>query len=242
MSAVTTIAKVAVLRAIRRSSTWTWSALAFAPAALGALLGSQGHGALSVAGPLLFALVGPMLVVSAVAGPLGESFEQRTIGYYFMRPVSRPAVILGEFVGFALVAAGVMAAGGAMLAVANAITSGGGDLASLATIPLGAALEAVVLVSLSVGVATLAPKHPVSATLGSLVVVELLGWLWGPLQSISVVRSAAALARVPSDLWTQCLTGTAPTMPSSVASAVLAVVAVLPLALASRVVIDRDLT
>lgn len=242
MSAVTTVARVAVLRAIRRSSTWTWSALAFAPALVGALLGARGHDALADAGPLLLALVGPMLVISAVASPLGDSFAQRTIGYYFMRPVSRPSVLLGEFAGLALVAAGVMAAGGALLAVANAVTSGGGSLSTLASVPLGAALEGVVLVALSVGAATLAPRHPVSVTLGALAGLELLGWLWGPLQRVSVVRSAAHVAGVSSEIFSRCLTGAAPEMSTPWAAAVLAVTACVPLALASMVVVDRDLT
>ena len=53
MSAVLAVAKVSLLRAVRRPSTWWLSALAFVPALLGGWMGALGHGAMSVGAPLL---------------------------------------------------------------------------------------------------------------------------------------------------------------------------------------------
>lgn len=241
MSAALSIARTSVLRAVRRPSSWWLSALAFLPALLGGWLGATGHGALPLGAPLLIGIAAPLLVVPWVAGVLGEAFERRTVVYWFVRPVPRPVALLGEWLGAAAVLGVVLALGGAMLAVANAVT-GNASPSSLLRLPLAMVAEAVALAGFSVGVGTLSPKQPVSLAVGLLVVTEgALPLLWGPLQSVSLTRQVAALAGV--DAWASVgsLTGQAPEASVPVALLVVALFAVVPVGLGMRAAVDRDL-
>ncbi len=237
MSALT-VARTTVLRAARRPSTWVIAALSFAPAAFGALFGSRGHGALEAGGPLALRLVAPIMVAAMVAGPVGESFESRTVVYWFTRPFRRAYVLLGEALGHTLIAALALALSGALLAVANALT-GVADLASLARIPLGLALEAATLVSFSVAVGALVPKHPVVTALSVLTLTEgALPSAWAKLSYASISYHASVLSGLPYAFTGGDNNVEAPSAWVSVA--VLAGWAVLPMIAASAVIEERD--
>lgn len=241
MSAALSIARASILRAARRPSSWWLSALAFAPAALGGWLGATGYDALSVPAPLLVSVAAPLLVVPWVAGVLGEAFERRTVIYWFVRPMARPTALLGEWLGAAVSVGTVLLLGGAMLAVANALT-GNASLSSLARLPAALFAEAVALAGFSVGVATLAPRHPVSVAVGALAVTEVaLPSLWGPLQTVSLSRQVLVLAGLDASPLRASLTGDAPPPSVAVALLVLALFAAIPLGLGVRTVLDRDL-
>ena len=241
MSAALSIARVSILRAVRRPSSWWLSALAFLPAALGAWLGASGYDALSVPAPLLVYVAAPLLVIPWVAGVLGEAFERRTVIYWFVRPMARPTALLGEWIGAAVAVGTALLLGGAMLAVANALT-GNAAISSLARLPLAMLAEAVALAGFSVGVATLAPKHPVSVAVGALAVTEVaLPSLWGPLQVVSLSRHVLVLAGVDASPLLHSLVGEAPAASVGVALLVLALYVAIPLGLAVRTVLDRDL-
>jgi ABC-type transport system involved in multi-copper enzyme maturation permease subunit len=167
VSAALSIARVSILRATRRPSSWWLSALAFAPAVLGAALGAAGYGALAVPAPLLVSVAAPLLVIPWVAGVLGEAFERRTVIYWFVRPMARPTALLGEWIGAAVSVGAVLLLGAAMLAVANALT-GNAAISSLVRLPLAVFAEAVSLAGFSVGVGALSPKHPVSVAVGAM--------------------------------------------------------------------------
>jgi hypothetical protein len=128
-----------------------------------------------------------------------------------------------------------------MLAVANALT-GNASIGSLARLPLAMLAHAVALAGFSVGVATLSPKHPVSLAVGVLAVTEVaLPSLWAPLQAVSLSHQALVLAGLDAAPLLPSLVGDAPTPSVGVALAVLAIFAAVPLGLAVRTVIDRDL-
>ncbi len=241
MSAALSIARVSVLRAVRRPSSWWLSALAFLPALLGGWLGSTGHDALSLGAPLLIGVAAPLLVVPWVAGVLGEAFERRTVVYWFVRPMSRPVALLGEWLGSFAVVGLVLALGGAMLAVANAVT-GNAAASSLLRLPVAMLAEAAALAGFSVGVGTLAPRQPVSVAVGLLAVTEVaLPALWGPLQTVSLARQVSTLAGVDSGALLGSLTGSAPSPSVPVALLVVALFALVPMGLGMRAVVDRDL-
>jgi hypothetical protein len=241
VSAALAIARVSVLRAVRRPSSWWLSALAFLPAALGAWLGASGYDALSVPAPLLVYVVAPLLVVPWVAGVLGEAFERRTVIYWFVRPIARPSALLGEWLGATVAVGAVLMLGGAMLAVANALT-GNATIASLGRLPLAMLAEAVALAGFSVGVGALAPKHPVSVAVGALAVTEVaLPTVWAPLQTLSLSRQVLVLAGLDASTALPSLVGTAPAASLPVAALVLAVFVAIPMGLAVRTVLDRDL-
>ncbi len=235
-----TVARTSLLRATRRHSTYVVSALALAPALLGALLGAQGHGATATAGPIAIRLIAPLLVVSLVAGPVGEAFESRTMVYYFTRPVPRAAVLAGEWLAYAVLAAGVLAVGGGFLAIANALT-GSADVGSLVRIPLGLAAEGVALVGFSLGIAALFPKHPLVAAIGLLTLTEgALAALPGAFQYASISYHAGQLTGMASDA-ADAGTGTASPVSLLVSAAVLLVYGLVPLVVSMVVVTDRDL-
>lgn len=242
MSAVASIARASVLRAVRRPSTWWLSALAFLPAALGGWLGATGHDALNPAAPLLVGVIAPLLVVPWVAGVLGEAFERRTVVYWFVRPIPRPVALLGEWLGAFLVVGVVLALGAAMLAVAHALT-GNASMGSLLRLPLALAAEALALAGFSVGVGAIAPKQPVTVAVGVLAVTEVaLPALWGPLQWVSLSRQVSTLAGVEASSSIGSLAGTAPTPSVAAALVVVSLFALLPLGLGVRSAMERDLT
>lgn len=237
MSALT-VARTTLLRASRRPSTYVISALAFAPALFGALFGARGQGALDSGGPLALRLVAPIMVAALVASPVGEAFENRTVVYWFTRPFRRPGVLLGEALGHTAVAGAALFLSGAMLAVANALTSTA-DLASLARIPFGLALEAVTLVAFSVAMGALVPKHPVVTTLSVFTIVEgALPSLWAKFSYLSIAYHASVVAGLPFALTSGDEGVSAPPMWLSVAA--LAAWAIVPMLAASLVVNDRD--
>jgi len=241
VSAALSIARASVLRAVRRPSSWWLSALAFLPALLGGWLGATGHDALSLGGPLLIGVAAPLLVVPWVAGVLGEAFERRTVVYWFVRPMARPVALLGEWLGSFVVVGGVLALGGAMLAVANAVT-GNAAASSLVRLPAAMLAEAAALAGFSVGVGTLAPKQPVTVAVGLLAVTEVaLPALYGPLQSVSLTRQVSTLAGIDAGASLGSLAGTAPSPSISIALLVVALFALVPLGLGMRTVVDRDL-
>ncbi len=237
MSALT-VARTTLLRASRRPSTYVISALAFAPAAFGALFGARGQGALDAGGPLALRLVAPIMVAALVASPVGESFENRTVVYWFTRPFRRPSVLVGELLGHSALAAAALFLSGALLAVANALTSTA-DLASLARIPFGLAFEAVTLVAFSVAAGALVPKHPVVTALSVFTLVEgALPSLWAKLSYLSISYHASVIARLPFAFTSADAGVDAPPMWLSVAA--LAAWAFIPMFAASLVVNDRD--
>ncbi len=241
MSAALSIARVSVLRAIRRPSSWWLSALAFLPALLGGWLGATGRDALSLGGPLLIGVAAPLLVVPWVAGVLGEAFERRTVVYWFVRPMARPVALLGEWLGSFAVVGVVLALGGAMLAVANAVT-GNAAASSLVRLPVAMLAEAAALAGFSVGVGTLAPKQPVTVAVGLLAVTEVaLPALYGPLQSLSLTRQVSTLAGIDGAAGLGSLAGTAPSPSVPVALLVVALFALVPMGLGVRAAVDRDL-
>jgi hypothetical protein len=241
VSAALSIARVSVLRAARRPSSWWLSALAFLPAALGAWLGAKGYGALAVPAPLLVYVAAPLLVVPWVAGVLGEAFERRTVVYWFVRPLPRPVALLGEWLGATFAVGTVLVLGGAMLAVANALT-GNASISSLGRLPLAMLADAAALAAFSVGVAALAPRHPVSVAVGVLAVTEVaLPSLWAPLQTLSLSHQTLVLAGLDAAPLVPSLAGEAPAASLGVALAVVAVFVLAPMGLAVRAVVDRDL-
>ena len=235
------VARVALVRASRRTSTYAIATLTLVPALLGAVLGALHYGSVTeTAGPVAIRVVGPLLVIALVAGPAGEAFESRTVLYYFTRPVPRAAVLTGEALGYAALAAGVLALAGAFLAIANALT-GTADLGSLARIPLGLAGQGVALVGFCVGVAALFPKHPLVAAIGILTVTEgALAAVPGVLQYASLSYHVGQLTGLATDTADQ--TQAVAAVPWAASVAALAVYALVPFLLALRVVEDRDLT
>ncbi len=241
MSAVLAVAKVSLLRAVRRPSTWWLSALAFVPALLGGWMGALGHGAMSVGAPLLIDVAAPLLAVPWVAGALGEVFERRVAVYWFTRPVPRWAPLLGEWLGATAALSLVLVLGGAMLAVADALT-GSATIGSLFRLPAAMITEAAALAGLCIGVAALAPKHPVSVSIAVLAVTEAaLPGLWAPMQSISLSRQVGTLAGVDPGASIGSLAGTAPSPSTLTAALVIALFCAVPMGLGARAVIDRDL-
>lgn len=237
MSALT-VARTTMLRAARRPSTWVIAGLSFAPALFGAVLGSRGHGALDAGGPLALRLVAPLMVSAMVAGPVGESFENRTVVYWFTRPFRRASVLFGEAIGHAVIASLALVLSGALLAVANALT-GVADLASLARIPFGLAFEAVTLVCLAVAVGALVPKHPVVTALSILTLTEgALPSAWEKLSYLSLSYHASVLSGLPYALTGGDNNVEAP--PLWVSLLVLSLWAALPMVAAALVVEERD--
>lgn len=241
MSTVLTVAKMTLARAARRPSTYALAGLAMVPVLLAGVMAKAGYNAMGTAGPLTIRVIAPLLVVSLVASPVGESIEARTWVYYFIRPVSRALVVVGEALGFAILAAALMAACGGFLAVINAF-SGNVDMMSLVRIPGAMALEAVGLVGFSMGLAVMFPKHPLFVPIGILTLTEgALASLGGRAQYVTLSWHVGQLAGIASDASDGAGGGVAAV--SLVASLVaLAVVALAPLGLSMRTVYDRDLT
>ena len=241
MSAVIAIARVSLLRAVRRPSTWWLSAIAFVPALLAGWVGALGHDAMSVGAPLLVDVAAPLLTVPWVAGSLGDLFERRVVVYWFTRPIERWSALVGEWLAATLAVGWVLILGGAMLAVAQALT-GNASISSLFRLPAAMLVEAAALSGLSVGVAALAPRHPVSATIAVLAVTEAaLPGLWAPMQSLSLSHHVATLAGIDANASMGSLAGTAPTPSMLAAAVVLTLYSVLPLAIGARAIADRDL-
>lgn len=237
--AMAVVSRTTLVRASRRASTYVIAGLGLLPPALAALMGALGEDATRVAAPLAIRLIAPLVVVALVASAVGESYENRTAVYWFVRPVSRASVVAGEWLGWAMLVAGVMGLSGAFLAIANAIT-GNPDALSLARIPLAFALEAVVLVGLATGIAALVPKHPLVTAIGFLTLTEgALALLPGAFQYASLSYHIGQLAGVVS------ATEDAPAAPAAVGAVVSAVVlalyGLLPLAIAMKTAEDRDL-
>ncbi|MBI5513195.1 MAG: ABC transporter permease [Deltaproteobacteria bacterium] len=241
MDTVQVMAGVTLSRAARRVSTYTMLGLSLLPAVLCGALGYADLGGIAVAGPLALRVLGPLLVAALVAGPVGEALEHRTVVYPFTRPVSRAAVVLGEFLGMAVVAGLMLGIAGGFLAIANALVANG-DLGSLWRIPLALGLEGVVLAGFSTGVALLFPRHPLVATVGLLTLTEgALSVAPGALQHASLTTHIGHLARVASEAQDAGGGGAAPTS-AAVTALVLAAYGLGPLAVGARVVQDRDLT
>lgn len=241
MSALT-VAHTVVLRAVRRPSTWGLAALTFVPTLLAAFAGASGGVASSAGGPLAIMVIAPLFIVALVSSTVGDGYSQRTVVYWFVRPMPRSMVVLGDFIGHAVFSAAVMALSGSLLAVATIVFSGGGELATLARVPLGLALEAMVLTALCEGVATLAPRHPVGTSLALLAVTEVaLPGLWGPLAWMSLTRHIGSITGLPPTSLPGALTGNLPQLSLSVGVLVLAVYTAIPLVLAMRTATERDL-
>lgn len=240
MSAASVVARTSLLRASRRPSTWGLAGAAFLPALLGGALGAAGYGALGVAAPLAAWVFAPLLAVSLVAGVVGESFERRTVVYWFTRPVSRSAVVLGEFVANAALCAVILGLAGMLLAVAYALT-GDATVAGLLRIPLAFSLEGVGLAGLALGVGVAAPKHPVVVAAAILLVVEgALPNLVAGFKYASLFAHVGWLAGVEG-MVTDAATGTATAPPWPVSLGVVALYAAAPTLLAARVAETRDL-
>jgi ABC-type transport system involved in multi-copper enzyme maturation permease subunit len=238
--AVMTVARVVALRAVRRPSTWALGALTFLPALVGLVMGLQGLGVASTVGPLALTVLGPLLVIALVASPVGEGYEQRTVVYWFTRPMGRPAVVLGELVGYGAVSALALFLAGTLLAMVNA-TVGRGDLSTLVRVPLGMALEGVVLAAMVQGLATRFPRWPVAAAIGALLLTELaLPRLWAPLMYTSLTWHVGTLSGLITEVPASLIGRVDP--PAALASALcLAVYAGAPLLAAVQHVSDRDL-
>ncbi len=236
------VARRAALRAARRPSTWGLAALALVPAIIAAIAGAAGGVASSAGGPLAIMVIAPLFVVALVAATAGDGYAQRTVVYWFVRPMARTSVVLGDFAGHAAISAAVMLASGVLLAVATLVASGGGEVATLARVPLGLALEAVVLAAVAEGVGTLVPKHPVGAALALLAVTEVaLPGLWGPLAWVSMTRHIGSITGLPPTSLPGALTGEVPQLSMGVGALVLLVYAAVPLLAAMRAATERDL-
>ncbi len=238
--AVMTVARVVALRAVRRPSTWALGALTFLPALVGLVTGLNGLGVARTVGPMALTVLGPLLVIALVASPVGEGYEQRTVVYWFTRPMGRPAVVLGELVGYGAVSALCLFLAGSLLAIVNA-TVGDGDLSGLARIPLGMALEGAVLAAIVLGLATRFPRWPVAAAIAALIATELaLPQLWAPLHYASFTWHIGALTGLITESASSLVGRVDP--PSTIASFLgLAVYAGVPMLLAVQGVSDRDL-
>ena len=229
------VARVALARAARRGGTWGLLALALLPPVLGTVLGALGHGATVTALPIAIRLVAPLLVAALVAGPVGEQFERRTVLYYFLRPVSRTAVLAGEWLGYAALVALTLGLAGAFLAVADAFTGAPG-LGSLLRIPLALAVEGGVLAGLCLGLAVLVPRQALLATIGVLALTEGgLPALPGNFHYVSLGYHVGQLA----GLATEPATGAG--LPLWVSGVALLAYGIVPLVVAARVVEERDL-
>ncbi len=241
MSALT-VARTTLLRASRRPSTYAIAGLSFLPAAAGALAGATDHGALAVGGPVAVGLVAPLMVTAMVAGPVGESFENRTVVYWFTRPFPRAMELVGEALGYAAVAALALLLSGSLLAVANALT-GTADLASLARIPFGMAFEALGLVGFSVAMGALVPKHPVVTALSVLVVTEgILPRVWEKFSYLSIAYHTGVISGLPFAEEGAATAGNLAAPPVFASIAAVLVYTLVPLAVAALVVTDRDVT
>jgi hypothetical protein len=234
MSALT-VARTTLLRASRRPSTWAIGALAFLPALAGALSGWAGHGVLTVGGPLALRFVGPLMIPALVAAPVGEQFENRTVVYWFVRPFPRARVLLGDALGYGLLAALALGLAGMLLAGTHALMRMS-DLAGLLRPPLAMALQGIALVSLSVAAGALVPKHPVVAVLSLLVCTEGAAVVKPEFAYASLGFHAGALGSMPYAFGDTTLA-----QPSvAVSLAVLAAYTVLPLVVAAQAVTERD--
>lgn len=234
MSALT-VARTTLLRASRRPSTWAIGALAFLPALAGALSGWAGHGVLPTGGPLALRFVGPLMIPALVAAPVGEQFENRSVVYWFTRPFPRARVLVGDALGYGILAAVALGLAGMLLAGASALM-GVGDLEGLVRPPLAMALQGVALVSLSVAAGALVPKHPVVAVLSALVFTEGAAFVKPELAYASLGFHAGALGHMPYAIGEGGLAAPSPL----VSLAVLGAYAVLPLVVAAQTVTERD--
>lgn len=240
MSAISVVARTSLLRASRRPSTWGLAAVAFVPALIGGALGAAGYGALGAAAPLASWVAAPLLAISLVAGVVGESFERRTMVYWFTRPVPRWSVIVGEFAANALLCALILGLAGMLLAVAYALT-GDATVGALLRIPLAFALEGVGLAGLALGVGVLAPKHPVVVAAAILLVVEgALPNLVAGFKYVSLFAHVGWLAGVEG-LVTEAAAGHVGAPPWPVSLAVVLLYAAAPTLLAAQVAEKRDL-
>ena len=135
-------------------------------------------------------LCAAVLVGLAVAGPLGEELEDRTIAYLWARPLPHWSLVTGKLLALVPVVS-VMAA--AMLAVALAAGN-----TPTATIERAAgALAGGVAVRACIGAAmgTLLPRQALALTVGYLFFVDLpLGFIPARLQVVSIVYHENALA------------------------------------------------
>ncbi|MEZ4409475.1 MAG: hypothetical protein R3A52_23840 [Polyangiales bacterium] len=82
------VARTAALRAARRPSTWGLAALGLVPAAIAAIAGAAG-GVASSAEALAIMVIAPLFVVALVAATAGDGYAQRTVVYWFVRPMAR---------------------------------------------------------------------------------------------------------------------------------------------------------
>lgn len=240
MSPVVVVARTSLLRASRRPSTWALAALAFLPALVGAALGASGYGALGASAPLAAWVIAPLLVVSLVAGVVGESFERRTMVYWFTRPIPRWSVIVGELVANATLCAVILGLAGMLLAVAFALT-GDATVGALLRIPIALALEGVGLAGLALGVGVLVPKHPVVVAAAILLVIEgALPNLVAQFKYVSLFAHIGWLAGVEGMI-TQAASGTASAPAPFVSLLVVALYTAVPTLLAVRAASERDL-
>lgn len=236
MSALT-VARTTLLRASRRPSTWAIAALSFLPALVGALSAWAGHGVLTVGAPVALRLVGPLMVPALVAAPVGEQFDNRTVVYWFTRPFARAWVLVGDALGYAVVAALALGLCGMLLGGIHAL-HGVSDLASLVRVPVGLALFGASLVGFCIAAGALAPRHPVVAAIVALVMTEgVAPGVWSKLTYVSVGYHASVIAGMP---FGDEGGATLATPPVWVSLAAMLAYAVLPLVLAVAVVDDRD--
>ncbi len=232
---VLTVARTTLLRASRRPSTYAIGALAFLPALVGALSGWAGHGVLASGGPIALRFVGPLMIPALVAAPVGEQFENRTVVYWFTRPFARPWVLVGDAIGYGVLAVVALGLAGMLLAGTNALM-GQSDLAGLVRVPLAMALQGIALVSLSVAAGALVPKHPVVSVLSLLVFTEGAAAVRPQLAYASLGFHAGALGGMPYAVGESAMATPSPV----VSVVVLLAYAIVPLVIAAQTVNDRD--
>jgi hypothetical protein len=144
-----------------------------------------------------FALVVEMVLRSVVllvpalllAPVVGDESERKTYTYLWSRPVPRTALLWGNLLVMAPLAA---AAAAATLAAASAIAGGAGE--DLARAELAALVGVAGASAFALGVGALVPRHPLVVTLAWVLIGEQILTAIPAAQNLSIVHHARALA------------------------------------------------
>jgi ABC-type transport system involved in multi-copper enzyme maturation permease subunit len=188
-AATVEIARVSFRRSLRTRALVGAALVAALPVVMAAIF--QAVGQHETRGVYQLAeLCAAVLVGLAVAGPLGEELEDRTIAYLWARPLPHWSLVTGKLLALVPLVS-VMAA--ALLGLALAV----GKVPNGTIERAAGALAAGVAVRACIGAAmgTLLPRQALALTVGYLFFVDLpLGFIPARLQVVSIVFHENALA------------------------------------------------
>ncbi|MCX5742073.1 MAG: ABC transporter permease subunit [Proteobacteria bacterium] len=189
MSAMITIAWVALVRLVRGRALWIALVMALLPIGYALVVRDGGRpdlpADLFAVEQLLLVVVPPMLLAAAI----GDELEDRTTAYLWSRPVPRWSVLAGKLVALAPIAIVLVLAS---WIVAGLVGSGSAPpLGTVAALAAGGLVIAIV----AMGLATLVPKHGIALTVTYFLFLDLpIGALPASLRYLSVTHHVRTLA------------------------------------------------